>query len=69
MTIGRRPKSIRPVRKEVSLPEDIVEAVDAILFAPDSSYNKLGAWSEYVTELINADLKKRANHEHPTSTR
>lgn len=59
MTIGRRPKSIRPVRKEISLPEDIVAAVDGILFDRAAGRLPVGAWSDYIIALINEDLQKQ----------
>lgn len=59
MTIGRRPKSIPSVRKELSLPGDVVAAVDAILFDPGRDCIPLSAWSNYVLELINVDLQAR----------
>lgn len=63
MTVGRKPKSIRPVRKELSLPADIVAETEVYLFGPDSPFSPHGAWSDYVTELLNREVQKRKNSE------
>lgn len=55
-----RPKLInRPREKTLSLPETLVEKVDKLLFSELESRVPHGAWSRYVTNLIEADMYER----------
>lgn len=56
-----RPKlAIRPVEKNINLPQTICTKVDLILFSEIEGRVPHGAWSRYVCNLIEADLKARA---------
>ena len=52
-------KAIRPVEKNISLPEDIVARVDLELFSEVEGKVPFGAWQRYVEALIRADLSRR----------
>lgn len=52
-------KAIRPVEKNISLPEDIVARVDLELFSEVEGKVPFGAWQRYVEALIRADLARR----------
>lgn len=56
--MGRPRKTIRPVEKNISLPEDLVAKVDLMLFSALEGRVPHGAWSRYISELIQKDLKK-----------
>lgn len=56
-----RPKlAIRPVEKNINLPQTICTKVDLILFSEIEGRVPHGAWSKYICHLIEADLKARA---------
>lgn len=52
-------KAIRPVEKNISLPEDIVARVDLELFSEVEGKVPFGAWQRYVEALIRTDLARR----------
>ena len=52
-------KAIRPVEKNISLPEDIVARVDLELFSEVEGKVPFGAWQWYVEALIRVDLARR----------
>lgn len=52
-------KAIRPIEKNISLPEDIVARVDLELFSEVEGKVPFGAWQRYVEALIRADLARR----------
>ena len=55
-----RPRlAIRPVEKNLSLPQDLVTQVDLELWSDVEGKVPFGAWSQYVEGLIRADLGKR----------
>jgi hypothetical protein len=57
--MGRPKKAIRPIEKNISLPEDICARVDLQLFSGLEQRVPHGAWSRYITELIRKDLQKK----------
>ena len=56
--MGRPKKAIRPIEKNISLPEDICARVDLMLYSELEQRVPHGAWSRYITELIRKDLTK-----------
>jgi hypothetical protein len=61
--MGRPKKAVRPIEKNISLPEDICAQVDLRLFSPLECRVPHGAWSRYITGLIRQDLSKGVKHE------
>ena len=59
--MARPRKAIRPVEKNISLPEDLVARVDLELFSELEGKVPFGAWQRYLERLIREDLAKRAN--------
>lgn len=59
--MARPKKAIRPVEKNISLPEDLVARVDLELFSELEGKVPFGAWQRYVERLIRDDLAKRAS--------
>ena len=53
-------KAIRPVEKNISLPEDLVARVNLELYSDLEGKVPFGAWQRYVEGLIRADLERRA---------
>lgn len=54
-----RPKlTIRPVEKTISLPGDVVGAVDKILYSDLEGKIPHGAWSRYILSIILDDLAR-----------
>lgn len=53
-------KAIRPVEKNISLPQDLVTRVDLELYSDLEGKVPFGAWQRYVEALIRADLDRRA---------
>lgn len=58
--MSRPPKAIKPREKTLSLPGDLVDKVDILLFSALEMKVPHGAWAKYVTELIERDLAVRA---------
>ena len=56
-------KAIRPVEKNISLPEDLVARVDLELYSDLEGKVPFGAWQRYVERLIREDLAKREGGE------
>lgn len=52
-------KAIRPMEKNLSLPQDLVAAVELELYSEIDGKVPFGAWSHYVEELIRKDLALR----------
>lgn len=52
-------KAVRPVEKNISLPEDLVARVDLELYSDLEGKVPFGAWKKYVEGLIREDLRKR----------
>lgn len=59
--MARPKKAIRPVEKNISLPEDLVARVDLELYSDLEGKVPFGAWQRYVERLIRDDLTKRAS--------
>jgi hypothetical protein len=53
-------KAIRPVEKNISLPEDLVARVDLELYSDLEGKVPFGAWQPSAQSLIRADLERRA---------
>lgn len=63
--MGRPAKTDKPYEKKISLPSSLVARVDLELFSALEQRVPHGAWTRYVAQLIEADLKARnqgANH-------
>ena len=58
--MARPKKAIRPVEKNVSLPEDLVARVELELYSELEGKVPFGAWQRYLEGLIRADLNKRS---------
>ena len=52
-------KAVPSVEKNLSLPRDLVVAVDLELFSDLEGKVPFGAWGKYVERLIREDLAKR----------
>jgi hypothetical protein len=52
MALGRPPKTIRPVLKHISLPEDLVANVELALFSQALGRVPLGAWQQLLEGLL-----------------
>ena len=52
-------KAIRPVEKNLSLPQDLVTKVDLELWSEVEGKVPFGAWSNYIEGLIRKDLAER----------
>lgn len=61
--MARPRKAIRPVEKNISLPEDLVARVDLELFSELEGKVPFGAWQRYLERLIREDLAKRTPQE------
>ena len=57
--MGRPKKAVRPIEKNISLPEDICAQVDLRLFSLLEGRVPHGAWSRYITGLIRQDLSAK----------
>jgi len=57
--MARPLKAVRPVEKNLSLPQDVVTKVDLELWSEVEGKVPFGAWSRYVEGLIRNDLAKR----------
>lgn len=59
--MARPRKAVRPVEKNISLPEDLVARVDLELWSELEGKVPFGAWQRYLERLIREDLARRAN--------
>lgn len=57
--MGRPKNTIRSIEKNISIPENVVIQVDLKLFSELESRVPHGAWSRYITGLIQADMEAR----------
>lgn len=57
--MGRPRKAVRPVEKNISLPEDIVARVDLELYSEVDGKVPFGAWQRFVEGLIRKELARR----------
>lgn len=53
-------KTVRPVEKRISLPEDLVAQVNLKLWSELEGKVPFGAWQEYLVRLIQKDLQEGA---------
>lgn len=53
-------KAVRPVEKNISLPQDLVLQVDLTLYSELEGKVPFGAWQRYLERLIREDLARRA---------
>lgn len=59
MSRGRKPKVIRPIKKNLALPEDLVAKVDLELFSQVEGRVPTGAWQQLAVQLFEEWLRKR----------
>jgi len=52
-------KTVRPVEKRISLPEDLVAQVNLKLWSELEGKVPFGAWQEYLVRLIQQDLQEQ----------
>ena len=52
-------KVIRPIQKNVALPEDLVGKVELELYSEVEERVPFGAWQSLITELLQAWLRQR----------
>lgn len=55
-------KTVRPVEKRISLPEDLVAQVNLKLWSELEGKVPFGAWQEYLVRLIQQDLREGDSH-------
>ena len=60
--MGRPANTIRSIEKSISISEDLTTKVDLMLYSPLEGRVPHGAWSRYITELINKDIAERNSH-------
>lgn len=53
-------KAIRPVEKNISLPQDLVLQVDLLLYSELEGKVPFGAWQRYIERIVREDLARRA---------
>lgn len=53
-------KAVRPVEKNISLPQDLVLQVDLTLHSSLEGKVPFGAWQRYLERLIREDIARRA---------
>jgi hypothetical protein len=58
--MGRPRKAIRPVEKNISLPEDLVTRVDLELYSTIDGKVPFGAWQRFIERLVRAELDRLA---------
>jgi hypothetical protein len=56
LPMARPRKAVRPIEKNISIPEDLVCKVDLRLFSELEGRVPHGAWSRYVSGLIRKEL-------------
>lgn len=57
MTRGKPPKTIRPVRKNLCLPEDVVARIDLELYSELEQKVPFGAWQKLMERLLRQHLE------------
>lgn len=58
--MGRPRKAIPSVEKNISLPRDLVVAVELELYSEVEGKVPFAAWQKYLEDLIRKDLARRA---------
>lgn len=51
-------KAIRPIEKNISLPQDVVARVDLELYSEIDGKVPFGAWQKFIERLIRAELAR-----------
>jgi hypothetical protein len=54
--MARPRKAIRPIEKNISLPQDVVARVDLELYSELEGKVPFGAWQKFIERLIRAEL-------------
>ena len=62
--MGRPRKAIPSVEKNISLPRDLVVAVELELYSEVEGKVPFAAWQKYLEDLIRKDLARRALVRH-----
>ena len=62
--MGRPRKAVPSIEKNVSLPRDLVVAVELELYSEVEGKVPFAAWQKYLEDLIRKDLAKRALAKH-----
>lgn len=58
--MGRPRKAVPSIEKNISLPRDLVVAVELELYSEVEGKVPFAAWQKYLESLIRADLARRA---------
>ena len=64
--MGRPRKAVPSIEKNVSLPRDLVVAVELELYSEVEGKVPFAAWQKYLEDLIRKDLARRALVKHRT---
>ena len=62
--MGRPRKAVPSIEKNVSLPRDLVVAVELELYSEVEGKVPFAAWQKYLESLIRKDLARRALAKH-----
>ena len=62
--MGRPRKAIPSIEKNISLPRDLVVAVELELYSEVEGKVPFAAWQKYLEDLIRKDLARRAAARH-----
>ena len=62
--MGRPRKAVPSIEKNISLPRDLVVAVELELYSEDEGKVPFAAWQKYLEDLIRKDLARRALAKH-----
>ena len=62
--MGRPRKAIPSIEKNISLPRDLVVAVELELYSEVEGKVPFAAWQRYLEDLIRKDLARRAAARH-----
>ena len=64
--MGRPRKAVPSIEKNISLPRDLVIAVEPELYSEVEGKVPFAAWQKYLEDLIRKDLARRALTKHRT---
>ena len=62
--MGRPRKAVPSIEKNISLPRDLVVAVELELYSEVEGKVPFAAWQKYLEDLIRKDLARRALAKH-----
>ena len=62
--MGRPRKAVPSIEKNISLPRDLVVAVELELYSEVEGKVPFAAWQKYLEDLIRKDLARRALVKH-----